>query len=248
MPGLWWIAGHDALSEQLLTGFEVNERRFLLRFLAAGMTVLDVGANAGLYSMLASKSVGASGHVVSFEPSPRERARLEGHLRLNRCRNVTVEPVALGDATGEAELFVVEGHEIGCNSIHPAEGISGHRVRVPVRRLDDYVAGGRFARVDLVKMDIEGAELSALRGAESMFRSARPVLLCEIEEARVAPWHYRGRAIIDLMLAWRYRWFVVATQRTLDPLPPTQDEFNGNYVAIPEERVAGMEQAFATAP
>ena len=245
MPGLWWIAGNDAISEQLITGFEVNERRFLRRFLSVGMTVVDVGANAGLYSMLASKSVGASGRVVSFEPSPRERARLESHLRLNRCRNVTVEPVALGDAAGEAELFVVDGHETGCNSIHPADGISGHRLRVPVRRLDDYLAGGGFARVDFVKMDIEGGELSALRGAESMFQSARPVLLCEIEEARVAPWHYRGRAIIDLMLGWRYQWFVVDEHGALGPLPPEQDEFNGNYVAVPQEQVAGIERSFA---
>jgi hypothetical protein len=158
---------------------------------------------------------------------------------------VTVESVALGDATGEAELFVVDGRESGCNSMHPAAGISGHYVQVPVIRLDDYPAGGGFATVDLVKMDIEGGELSALRGSESVFRSARPVLLCEIEEARVAPWHYRGPAIIDLMCAWKYQWFVAGAQGELGPLPPNLDDFNGNYVAIAQERVADHLAALA---
>ena len=75
MPGLWWIAGNDAISEQLITGFEVNVRRFLRRFLSVGMTVVDVGANAGLYWSRRSRS----GHPdVSFPSSPRRaNARLE---------------------------------------------------------------------------------------------------------------------------------------------------------------------------
>ena len=237
-PGVWWIASNDAVSDQLVTGFEQKERRFVSRFLKPGMTVLDIGAHAGLYTLTASKRVGPSGRVISFEPSPRERQRLTRHLSLNRCGNVTVQAFALGQDGGDAELFVVDGSETGCNSFRPAPGIAGHTVRVPIRRLDDCQAEGMFTAVDLIKMDIEGAELSALRGAESVFRAARPVLLCEIEEARLAPWDYRGRDIIDLLSAWRYRWFTIADDGELADLPVNQQQFAGNYVAIPVERAS----------
>jgi hypothetical protein len=83
-PGFWWIAINDAISDQLFTGFERNERRFVFRFLTAGMTVLDIGAHAGLCTMTASKLVGPLGCVVSFGPSPRERQRLKFHLGVAR--------------------------------------------------------------------------------------------------------------------------------------------------------------------
>lgn len=244
-PGIWWIAANDAVSDQLFIGFEQNERRFVSRFLTPGMTVLDVGAHAGLYTLTAARGVGPSGRVIAFEPSPRERRRLERHLALNRCRNVTVQSFALGEDRGDAELFVVDGSETGCNTFRPAAGIVGHALRVPVRRLDECRAEGMFDEVDLVKMDIEGAELSALRGAESVFRSARPVLLCEIEEARVAPWGYRGRAIVDLLSGWRYVWFTIGENGRLAGLAADREQFNGNYVAVPVERASALARRMA---
>jgi FkbM family methyltransferase len=77
----------------------------------AGMTVLDVGAHNGFYTLLASKKVGPSGRVIAFEPSPRERQRLLSNLWINRCSNVIVEPVALAEEDSVATLFVVSGAE-----------------------------------------------------------------------------------------------------------------------------------------
>src|SRR6266478_3566309 len=74
--GAWWVAERSALDYNLLNGgFENAEIRFVDRFLRPGMTMLDIGAHHGLYTLLASKRVGADGKVVAFEPSPRERRR-----------------------------------------------------------------------------------------------------------------------------------------------------------------------------
>lgn len=236
-PGIWWIARNDAVSDELWQGvFEPNERALLGRLLAPGMVVLDVGAHAGFYTLNASKLVGPSGRVVAFEPSPRERERLRLHLRLNRCANVTVEAVALGETSGEGELFVFDGRTTGCNSFHLASTDGARRVTVPVRTLDEYVATGIVDRADFVKMDIEGAELSALRGAERLFRTLRPVLLCELHEKRTAPWGYRARAIVDLVAAWGYRWYLVEDGGRLTPIDVAQTTFFGNGVALPAER------------
>ena len=196
------------------------------------MTVLDIGAHAGLYTLIASKLVADTGRVVCFEPSPRERGRLLRHVKLNGCGNVTVEPVALGETDGDATLYVVQGSETGCNSLRRGDVGDVQPVRVPLRRLDDYVARGEIGRVDVVKMDVEGGELAVLRGAE-FFRAARPVLLCEIEDARIAPWGYKGREIIDLLAGWGYDWSVVGGNGRLTPLAPGGTEFMGNFVARP---------------
>jgi FkbM family methyltransferase len=231
-PGLWWIARRDVVSDGLFAGtFEPGERAVFAGLVKPGMTVLDIGAHAGLYTLIASTLVGDAGRVVSFEPSPRERGRLLKHLGLNRRRNVTVEPVALGDTDGEATLYVVQGSETGCNSLRPGDVGDAQPVRVPLRRLDDYLASGEIRRVDVIKMDVEGAELSVLRGAETLLRTQGPVLLCEIEDARIAPWGYNGREIIDLLAGWGYEWWVVAEGGRLEPFVSGRTEFMGNFLA-----------------
>src|SRR5260370_32553494 len=75
--GVWWIAKSSALDNELLTnGFESSELRLVGKLLQSGMNVLDVGAHHELYTLLPSKLVVPTGHIVTFEPSPRERARL----------------------------------------------------------------------------------------------------------------------------------------------------------------------------
>lgn len=235
-PGLWWIARDDGVSEELFTGvFEVDERRFVAGFLKPGMVVLDVGAHSGYYTLLASRLVGPRGRVFAFEPSPRERQRLRQHLWLNRCRNVIVEPVALSDRPGEADLFVFD-RSTGFNSLRPADARAATPVAVPLKTLDAFFAAGAFSSVDLVKMDIEGAELAALRGAEQTFRAARPVLLCEVHDKRTAPWGYAARDIIDLVTAWGYRWYRLGRGGTLAPIGAGEAAFFGNAVALPTEQ------------
>src|SRR2546429_67740 len=96
-PGLWWIAENDAVSDMLFEGtFERDERRIVDTVVKPGMTVLDVGAHAGLYTMIAARRARPGGRVIAFEPSARGRARLERHLRINGIDGVTIEPMALG--------------------------------------------------------------------------------------------------------------------------------------------------------
>jgi len=239
-PGLWWIARNDALGDQLFVrAFEVDERAFVARFVTAGMTVVDVGANAGLYAVISAKRVGPGGRVVAFEPSPRELSQLRTHLRLNRCSNVTIEEVALGEAEGQGNLLIVDEFQTGCNSFHlaEAEAAGTHPLTVPIRTLDSYYRQGKLTRVDLIKIDIEGAELSALRGGAQVFRELRPVLLCEIFEERTEPWNYRGLEIIELVRGWGYDWFSFSRGGKLEPVPASQTIFGGNFVAFPRDRV-----------
>src|SRR5271154_1923841 len=88
--GAWWLVRRDNAGMPISQGeFEPGEIAFVTRLLKPGMTVLDVGAHHGLYTLLASKRVGPEGKVFAFEPATRERTALLQHSRLNRCKNVT---------------------------------------------------------------------------------------------------------------------------------------------------------------
>jgi FkbM family methyltransferase len=127
-----------------------------------GMTVVDLGANVGLYTLQFASLVGDTGHVYAFEPGPLSYGLLKANLALNRYyRNVTVENAAVSDSTGNTELHICATGESD-NRI--AGFATDERERVPVRcfALDDYFKPG--TQVDFIKMDIQGAEIKALHG------------------------------------------------------------------------------------
>jgi FkbM family methyltransferase len=237
--GSRWVARNDACGRMILRGrFENVESRFVERFLKPGMVVLDIGAHHGYYSLLASLRVGPLGRVIAFEPSPRERRRLMQHLRLNGCTNVQVEGIALGETEGREKLYVVSGKETGCNSLRPPEvRQSTHATDVQVARLDDYLGQHNLPRVDFVKMDVEGGELAVLKGAtEFLERQPRPVIFCEVQDMRTKPWGYPAGEIVDFLRGKGFRWYVPSAEGAACPLPSDQNEFDGNFVAVPEER------------
>src|SRR3954464_9583459 len=123
-----------------------------------GSIAFDFGANVGFYTLLAAKLAGPGGFVYAFEPVARNLDYLERHVRLNGVANVTIEPLAIAAATGEAYFKT---------STHASMGTLNESgdLRVVTASLDDLIASGRVARPDFIKMDIEGAEGEALRGA-----------------------------------------------------------------------------------
>lgn len=237
--GVWWLAEEGILDQKLLFGeFETMERRFVKRLLRRDMTVVDVGAHHGLYTLLASKCVGWDGRVVAIEPSPRERLRLEKHLRLNRSSNVELIPCAAGEDPGEAELYVVERFNDVCNSLRfPDTPESVKTQQVQVRRLDDILSELDISKVDFMKLDAEGAELSVLYGATKLLnRSPRPAMLVEVQDVRTKPWGYAAREILQFLMRMDYQWFAIAAKGALLPIPCNLETYDANLVALPIER------------
>jgi FkbM family methyltransferase len=238
--GVWWLA-EDGFGGTVAygDGFEKAERRFVERFLQPGMTVLDVGAHSGFYTLLASRRVGSYGRVVAFEPSPRERKKLFRHLRLNRCTNVEVEPHAIANCETEADFFLVRGRETGCNSLRPpAVTEPTELLRVSVTTLDGFIERQQMERVDFIKVDVEGAELDVFRGAARLLQGRpRPVILAEVYDIRTAAWGYRARDIVAFLHGLGYRWFQPLDEGSLAPVSVNRERFDANFVAFPEERM-----------
>jgi FkbM family methyltransferase len=247
--GARWIPLGDHVGIPVQEGkFEAAELTFVERFLRPRMIVLDIGAHHGLYSLLASKKVGPQGRVIAFEPSPRERKALRLNLAFNWSRNVSVQKVALGSEAGEADFFVVEGTETGCNSLRPPDlKASTYRpIRVRVAVLDDWLRQHKIEFVDFIKIDAEGAELEVLRGASKLLSTRpRPVILIEVAEIRTAPWGYSARETIHLMQKMGYVWFSISSDGSLSGLQSDHSLQDTNLIAVPNEQREAMRLAMA---
>lgn len=140
--------------------------------------VLDCGANVGLYTLLAAKALQGCGRVLAFEPSPANRTLLEENLIANGLENVEVLPLAV--AAGEGKAFLqTESPNAGTHYLTKQEGTASQGIRVSTVRLDHFCQE-RELRPSLIKMDIEGAELTALPPALSFLLAMKTVLYLEL--------------------------------------------------------------------
>ena len=137
------------------------ERRLLVRQLSTGSVVVDAGANIGVYSRFLSQCVGPEGVVHSFEPSPENFTHL--CALVSDRPSVHVNQLAVGDKTGESLLYLSDDLNVD-HRAYPTAGETRKAVAIRTTALDDYFKPG--ARVDFIKMDIQGYELHALRGAK----------------------------------------------------------------------------------
>ena len=175
MRGMRWIVGAQNHG-MWLGSFEAEKQIAISRLLRPGQTFFDIGANAGYFTLLASRCVGSSGRVVAVEPLPRNIEMMEKHIAINDISNVLIVRKAISNFIGTA-LFSVEGH---ATSRLSTEG----QVPVEVTTLDALVEE-LGALPDLVKVDIEGTEIDLLRGAKKVLEKFRPVIFLDVHSEEI---------------------------------------------------------------
>ncbi|MGZ4787898.1 MAG: FkbM family methyltransferase [Terriglobales bacterium] len=163
-----------------------------------GMVFFDIGANAGLFSLLAATKCE---RVYAFEPLPSNLRRMRRNIKINGLRNVSILEKAVGDREATATLYVPESDNSGLASLTYMAGAKS--IEVPVITLDKFVQQKRLARVDLMKIDIEGAEVMAFEGAgELLSRADAPDVIFEAHPgSEAAKWlEARGYTIYEISL------------------------------------------------
>ncbi len=172
---LWFICQlQDSVSrESFFNGrYEPLESLLVLEILQPGMTFVDVGANWGYFTLLAAQKVGASGKVISIEPDPRMFDRLEKNIARNNLDCVQTIRAAASNFQGVVSLngFDETRGNFGLSTLGGGDSRNAHTFQVTTTRLDDTLVARGIEHVDLLKMDIEGAEGVAIDGLQNFLR------------------------------------------------------------------------------
>jgi FkbM family methyltransferase len=173
----------------LLGTDEPHLQRAILNYVAAGDTAYDIGANQGYVSLALAKRVGPDGRVIAFEPVPRNIEAFRLNLQINGIKNVRLLELAASDQAGEAVIRIAENLSTASLVWH-RNNPSATELGIRTTAIDALVAGGELEYPKFVKIDVEGAEASVLRGMQRTLAAARPVLFVECSEAgREESWH-----------------------------------------------------------
>jgi len=179
---------------------EREETRLIQRILKPGMTVIDVGANMGYYALMEARAVGVEGRVYAIEPEPRNYRLLVRNVALNEYGNVFTFPLGISDETGSSRLHI-STHSNLHNLVAPIKaGKNLHTIDIEVQRLDDFIQEQEIdpARVDLVRMDVEGWEAKILEGMQGLLRASQQLkLFIEFHPGAIAgiPGHSLERSL-----------------------------------------------------
>jgi len=157
---------HEPLATQLL-----------LQILRPGMNVVDIGSNIGYYALLEARLIGPHGKVVAIEPMQENARHLVQNIQANGYKNIVVHELGIADRNGMAEMNVSE--KSNWHTLSPVPWPTTQR-QVCVSTLDDLVKRLSLKRVDLIRMDLEGYEITVIKGMQWTLRKYDPRLLVEI--------------------------------------------------------------------
>lgn len=181
----------------MLDGYwEMWLTQFLAGRVQPGMTVIDVGANFGYYTLLMGEAVGATGRVLAVEPNPEAASLLQESVNLSgHGARTRLVPQALSASAGRAWLYAPHGEPKNASLVGQPDLPGGTTVEVATVTLDEVALG--YPKVDLVKIDAEGGEQGIVAGMQRLIARDRPLIVLEFNAARYA----EPEAFLDGLLA-----------------------------------------------
>jgi len=195
-----------------MRGLTHYSAQVFVNHLIEGMTVFDIDANVGYYTLLIAQKVGSIGKVYAFEPIPETFARLQENIALNGFTNIVTIPAAVTDKDGIVRMSV----EDLTSSLFRASLTNS--IEVPAISLDSFVRQHRIEGVDAIKMDVEGAELLVLRGADQVIRRYKPIIMTEINPALLKSAGTTAEELFKAIIDYGYDSYVI---RKGQPIPVT---------------------------
>lgn len=181
----------------LLRVYEPEVIEYIKMYVSQGMTVVDIGANNGFFTLIMAMLVGGTGRVICFEPNPYTFVKLNENLRINNYKNITPVQKAISDSSGIARISNLSDSALNSCILNFEE----ESIETETMTLDDYFSNNNIGRCDLIKMDIEGSEHFALKGMMQTIRKNWHIqLIIEVHEQQLIHLGSNKKAFIMSLL------------------------------------------------
>lgn len=218
--------------------YESEESAYLLQACRSSSVAFDIGANAGWYTVQFASAMPSSGTVHAFEPVPKSFARLQQNIALNGFSDrVRANAFGLSDKKQTVTMYVPNFSGTGAASLkdlHPEEGSIS--VNATFETLDAYAKRTGISRIDLIKMDVEGAELMVLKGGIKTVELTRPIIFMELLRKWSAAFDYHPNDVIEILRERDYRCFMIADGKLTELNRMTDQTVQTNFFFLPEEQ------------
>ena len=225
--------GYSAASVLYCGLYDYHEMNFLRRYLRSEDSFLDIGANVGVYSLLAASKI-ETGTIYSFEALPKNYDRLQENIRLNKFKSIESYSTAISNTEGSILLDLAEGDSMPFINLNAS---SDKSIIVPTNTLDNVLKGRALENLTLAKIDIEGAELLAFKGAISLLEKQLPyVWILELNNT-INHFGHTEDDVVSLLHNFGYELYSYnAEKNTLETITPKQKQGN-NVLAVASNRL-----------
>jgi FkbM family methyltransferase len=222
--------------------YEKDIVALIKKILQPNIIFLDIGANIGYFSLYTAISEPTS-IVIAFEPVEEIFRKLEENISANNLKNVVTIKAAVGEINEERELYISGPDNQGMSSFRQPENFSGKKETVRVWCLDDWFATSGLSRIDLIKLDVEGSELAALKGMKKALQSFRPALIVEVNPETLSLFNLSPRDVYDYLEALEYIGYPISGSGDLEKPGPNKHSVNVLFV---HREKAGLFSALMT--
>lgn len=234
LPPKW--RGEGATLFYIVREYYEPELTFLAKFLRAGETFVDAGANCGVYTVQAASITGEKGLVLAFEPGHEIFSVLQRSVAINHYTHVRLFEAGLSNTSGTATLYS-HPHGASSFSLGRASGNEdGNSFQIQVRKLDDVLEAEGVRNVDCIKMDVEGAEELILLGAVRLFERCKPRVIFEINTSAIAALNLKKEGAWGFLAERGYEFFTIDEEGA--PSRLAEPPGGGNVIALHPSRDA----------
>jgi len=224
---------HNLISKAIyLDKFETFETNYVAQTLNKGDIFIDVGANIGLFTIIASNKIGSNGRVYAFEPTSETYGKLIKNIKINQSKNVVCKNVAVSNREGKAYISINGSENSALNSIVSSSGNTAICEEIQCIALDEFFQENKISGIiKLIKIDVEGWELPVLQGMLQELKVAKPELIIEVNENNYRNVGYEVEDILNLLEQSNYNIYEFDDQGELIPFSRKEYYSYSNIVA-----------------
>lgn len=195
-----------------------EEIKFLRKYISEGMSVIDIGANFGFYSLTFSKLVGTEGKVYAFEPDINLNKYLKESVEINKIENLVIQNLAISNISENIDFYLSNNSELNSKTYN--KNIHSTKITVPAKTLDGCYKESNWGSIDFIKIDAEGEEINILKGSSNFLREQNPLIMLECS-------HVKFKDLAKILYEHKYKFFRLVKE--LDLLVPLENE---NFISL----------------